>query len=188
MILYQELDTYRKLSQRWLGGACDNQSAGQTFKRMGIDDIGGALAIVVVGVLVSMLVMGVEFYVDKFGFPFSHIWTNKPHRHFPSTRQLYKRSVKGSKSLQPISTAPLELSINQRRFPESINDTASQGFEDVQSDHMQCGATNDDFWSFTAPIDVYSLDKSFSHPTSPVSVRNVFKRKPDDQDSGRSSL
>jgi len=184
LILYQELDTYRKLSHRWLGGACDNQSAGQTFRRMTIDDVGGALAIVVVGVVVSLLVMGFELYVDRFGFPYSHIWTNKPYRHFPSTRQLYKQRKRTLS--QPLSTAPLELSISHRRFPKGLENT-SQSFDDV-GDSIQCDQTNDKFWSFTAPVEVYSLDKRYSYPTSPISVRDVIKNKLDDQDSGRSSL
>lgn len=189
LILYQELDTYRKLSQRWLSGACNSKTSTMTFKEMTIGDVGGVYIIILAGMFTSFLVLGFEFYVDKFGFPFSHVWTNKPHRHFPSTRQLYKRSIIKKQQPHKISTAPLELSISQRRFPDSMY-SSSKRFDGYGEHELSepTAENNDVFWSCHAPKDVFILEKTPSCPASPASIKSSFTRKPDEQDSGRCSF
>lgn len=174
LILYQKFDTYQKLTKRWLSGTCNsNAKRGSNFKEMTIDDVGGAYVIVLIGVFTSFVVLAFEFYVDKFGFPFSHVWTNKPDPHFPSTRELFKKGIIRNKRSQLFSTAPLELSISQRRFIESMH-KSSLNYGASYEEKLEPETNQDTIFKTDHSASTctdYNSSVSLSRPASPAPIK-----------------
>jgi hypothetical protein len=152
---------------------------------MSIDDVGGGFLIVLAGVVISFLVLAVELHVDKFGFPFSYIWTNKPHRSWPSTRELHKKGLLGNQS-ETFSLAPLELSLSQRRLTPSVRDPwhslAIDGLNEMNKGNRRLIIPDGENTS----RDISR--RSFSISQKNDGYNDDYEEDVKEQDSGRSSL